>query len=502
LKLNKVSLKWQLFSVIIAFGLSIIIVFCIFQIFLLDKVYRRTKIKQTKELMNELYTIIDQADVAELKNNDSSLSKEITSLVKNLEADVFVIKKEQIPPSNPQDVPNVEYLCIFPSSDMVDFNKKININLSDTFNQIDKVAKPMFVVSNDEEHEFFHQQISDSEKIIKNNDIIYCERVELSDKSDSYMIILYSRITPVDPAINTLKTQLLYITIIVLAMSVLVAFFISRKISKPLINMNKEALKLGHGNYDLVFNGTGFSEINDLNETLNYAIKELKKTETLKRELIANVSHDLRTPLTLISGYAEMLRDFPEENTKENLQIIIDETSRLKNLVSDLLILSKITAGTENFNMQSFNLTTCIKEIVDRQQKFIEHLNFKIDFKYDEVVYINGDPSKIAQVIYNFLTNAINYSGDSKIVEVWQVVTDSDVTIKFKDYGIGIKKEDLEYVWKRYYRVDKAHTRSTQGTGLGLSIIKEILDYHHFSYGVSSVENEGSVFWFKAKREK
>lgn len=502
MKLNKISLKWKLFGYILIFGVVVIAVFCIFQILLLDRVYRGTKIKQTKNIMSEVYSLVDQSSPDDLKDSNSSLSKNLVQIVKNKETDVFIIKKEQIPPVSSQDVPTVKYDLIYPSTDITEFSSKVKINLIDTFNQITMVNNPMFVVVDDTNHEYFHQQVSEDEKIVKEEDITYCTRVELKDKSDAYMLIIYSRITPVEPAIATLKTQLLYITLIVIVLSIIIALILSRKISKPLIEMTDEAKKLAEKEYDLTFKGEGFLEISELNDTLNYAVQELKKTETLQHELIANVSHDLRTPLTLIIGYAEMMKDFPNENQAENIQIIIDEANRLKLLVSDLLILSKISSKTENFNMTTYNLTSSILQLVNRQQKLVEQLNFKINFVYDEEIFIEADSSKIEQVMYNFITNAINYSKNSKTIDIIQELNNDEVTIKVVDYGIGIKEDDLKYIWERYYRVDKGHTRSTGGSGLGLSIIKEILDYHHFTYGVESKPNEGSTFWFKAPIKK
>ena len=271
---------------------------------------------------------------------------------------------------------------------------------------------------------------------------------------------------------------------------------ISKAISKPISNMNESAKKLATGNYDVTFKGEGFLEIAELNDTLNYAVEELKKTETLQRELLANVSHDLKTPLTLISGYAEMIRDIPSENNPENIQIIIDEANRLGVLVNDLLSLSKISSRTEPLNLSVYDINNNLINIVERFNKLLESKGFVVNYLDKGPIYVNDDNRKIEQVIYNLINNAVNYSGDSRKIEVESKITDQKVRISVKDYGIGIKKDELEYIWDRYYRVDKGHQRSVQGSGLGLSIIKGILEYHGFEYGVESVENVGSTFYF------
>ena len=290
---------------------------------------------------------------------------------------------------------------------------------------------------------------------------------------------------------------MLYITLIVIIISLLVAIWLSKVISQPIIDINTAAKSLPYGEYESKFNGSGYLEVSELNNTLNYAAVELKKTDTLQRELLANVSHDLRTPLTLISGYAEMMRDFPNDDNSENIQIIIDESKRLKELVNDLLELSRISARTEPLKKSEFNLTTVINNIVTRHQKLTEPQKFNIIFNYDKEVIVEADETKIEQVIYNFISNAINYSGESKDIKVIQEVVNDIAVIKVIDYGIGIKQEELEYVWQRYYRVDKGHQRSIQGSGLGLSIIQGILEYHGFKYGVVSELNKGSTFWFE-----
>ena len=155
--------------------------------------------------------------------------------------------------------------------------------------------------------------------------------------------------------------------------------------------------------------GKGYLEIEELSNTLNYAAKELSKVESLRRELIANMSHDLRTPLTMISGYGEVMRDIPGENTAENVQIIIDETKRLTNLVNDMLDLSKLQAGAQEINSSSFNITEEIEHIIARYDKLLTNKDFTIQFQYDKPVFVKADIIKINQVIYNLINNAINY---------------------------------------------------------------------------------------------
>ncbi len=326
--------------------------------------------------------------------------------------------------------------------------------------------------------------------------VIYTKVLQ-NPNGSAKVIMINAMISPVDATIYTLRTQLIYVTVIMLILAFLLAWFISKKICKPIIKINISAKELAKGNYGSFFEGGSYKEISELAQTLNYANQELSKTEHFRQELLANVSHDLRTPLTLITGYAEIMRDLPGENTPENTQIIIDEGHRLTELVNDMLDLSKLQAGTHVIQLTPFNLTQSIEDILKRYTRLREQEGYIFNFLYEEEVWINADHLKLSQVLYNLINNAINYTGEDKRVTVKQLVRDSIVRIEIIDTGLGIAKENLPYIWDRYYKVDKTHKRASVGTGLGLSIVRSILQAHDVLYGVHSIEGEGSTFWFE-----
>ena len=317
-----------------------------------------------------------------------------------------------------------------------------------------------------------------------------------STSSGERLVIVESEITPVSSVVDTLRYQLIIMTAVLAALSIIVAIFVANMISKPISDANKKAKALADRRYDLRFTGGRYREIEELNNTLNYAAVELQKVDNLQKELIANISHDLRTPLTMITGYAEIMRDLPGEANPENIQIIIDEATRLNNLVSDLLDISRLQSGTADIKRSPFSLTDCILSIFSRYTKLIESDGLNIVFEHDEEVFVNGDELRMTQVIYNLINNAINYIGDDKTVIVRQTVKDNTVRIDVIDHGEGIPREKLDYIWDRYYRVDKEHKRAVIGTGLGLSIVKNILIAHDADFGVASKIGEGSDFYF------
>ena len=318
----------------------------------------------------------------------------------------------------------------------------------------------------------------------------------VSSSAGEKLVIVESEITPVSSVVDTLRYQLIIMTVVLSVLSIIVAVLIANMISKPISRANEKAKALARREYDVTFSGGRYREIKELNSTLNYAASELKKVDNLQKELIANISHDLRTPLTNISGYAEIMRDLPGEVTPENIQIIIDEANRLNNLVSDLLDISRLQSGTADIKRIPFSLTACICNIFARYTKLIENDGLKLFFEHDREVFVTGDELRMTQVIYNLINNAVNYIGEDKTVLVRQTVSDGRVKIEVIDHGEGIPQEKLEYIWDRYYRVDKEHRRAVIGTGLGLSIVKNILIAHDADFGVASKLGEGSDFYF------
>ena len=316
-----------------------------------------------------------------------------------------------------------------------------------------------------------------------------------------YLVILSARLTPVNATVQMIRQELIFVSIVMIVLALILAMVISRYISKPLSQMSESAKELAKGNYDVEFHDQSSLEISELGSTLNYTTKQLKKTEQLQHELIANVSHDLRTPLTMIRAYAEMMRDIPGETTPENVQVIIDEADHLTGMVNDLLDISKLQAGVTQLNKTEFNLTAHLKEVVQRIDRMVSANEFAIELVYDQEVLIEADEFKMDQVVYNLINNAVNYSGDSRRVLVRQECIDDTVKVSVQDFGPGIAKEDLPLVWERYYKVDKEHKRSANGSGLGLAIVRKILELHGASYGVDSTLGQGSTFWFCCRRK-
>lgn len=354
------------------------------------------------------------------------------------------------------------------------------------------------------------KKISDSinKKIMYTLDIdrlktqIYVYGKVIPDTEYCYIILM--PIDPIDATSSVITSQLIYITVISLVISTVIALFMSKKISRPIKEMNEAAKKLGKGDYNVVFEKCGYEELDELADTLNTATSSLKRTDVIRRELLANVSHDLRTPLTMIKAYSEMIRDLSGENKQKresHLKVIIDETDRLTRLVNDMMDLSKIESGIITINKEKFDFSNTAKSLIDTIKLSNIDSEHIIEYSIPNDLYVYADRTKIEQVIYNLVINAIKHSGQGKRkIEIIVTPTQKRVKIQVKDDGVGISDEDLKHIWDRYYKASESFTRNIQGSGLGLSIVKNILIKHSSDFGVDSQLGEGTTFWFDLER--
>ena len=330
----------------------------------------------------------------------------------------------------------------------------------------------------------------------KRQSLLCARRVSTGAGATAYLL-LNATITPLDSTVSTLRSQLLLITAAVLLGALVLAVFIAKRVTRPIVETNAAAKALARGQYQPPNHGGSYREMAELNGTLAMAAEELSQVERLQHELIANISHDLRTPLTMIGGYAEVMRDIPGEATPENLQIIIDESSRLTSLVTEVMDFSRLQTGGIVMESSPFPLTESVTGIVGRVNKLTEKDAFSIVFEPQEQIVALGDETRIGQVVYNLLGNALTYTGADKRVIISQERIGEHVRIAIRDSGKGISAEELPLIWNRYYRTKETHRRAIIGSGLGLSIVRSILELHGANFGVESHEDEGTCFWFE-----
>lgn len=345
-----------------------------------------------------------------------------------------------------------------------------------------------------------------SEEILKSyrfvNDDKHISALMYGVKVGNSDVFIYSNLEDISDFTLLIKRQLMYVCVVGIFIAIIMSIFLSNKITEPITRITKKAKKMGTGDTDVSFEESGIKEIDELSETLTQAQEEMVKTDELRRDLMANVSHDLKTPLTMIKAYAEMIRDISykdPEKMNEHLRIIVDETDRLTVLVNDILDLSRMQSNADTLSIEKFDLAEDIKTIVNRYQIIKETEKYIINVEMPDSIMIKADKKKLNQVIYNLINNAINYTGDDKTVTVRVTKHKKYYLVEIIDTGKGIKESEIPYIWNKYYKNDKNHQRNVVSTGLGLSIVKEILELHGYEYGVKSVLKKGSTFYFKIK---
>ncbi len=318
---------------------------------------------------------------------------------------------------------------------------------------------------------------------------------------DGKYIAVISTINPISSTVRVMTIQLVYITIFSLIFAVVVAIILSKKLSKPIYDINEKAKELEKGNFDINFKQGYYTEIDELSSTLNNASEKLKITNRLRKEVIANVSHDLKTPLATIKGYSEMLQDISggvKEKRDVQLKKISKEVDNLNLLISDMLNLSKLETVDNGLELKEINLIDIVYDVIARFDHICEKTNVKIEFKKDiENITIKADKIKLSQVIYNLIANAISFVGEDKTVYVIVKKTNDKIKVEVKDNGKGISEENQKYIFERYYKTNDKFRKLGISTGLGLSIVKNLLEKHNFKYGIISKENCGTIFWFE-----
>ncbi|MEG0612954.1 MAG: HAMP domain-containing sensor histidine kinase, partial [Clostridium sp.] len=282
-----------------------------------------------------------------------------------------------------------------------------------------------------------------------------------------------------------------------LIFSILIGLFLGKRFTTPILKLKKAALEISNENFNVDLDVTTRDEIQDLSQSLKTMSEELNHKNTLQKEFIANVSHDFKTPLAIIRGYSEAIKDglVTDNDVKAYSNDIITEVDRLNTLVLGILEVSKYREGKKILDLQTIPLEEYLNDIWNRF--ILGHKNILEDFQLiidDSINYlmVTFDPEEISRVLYNFLTNAISHSTNNTDIILKATSTDSSIKVSVIDHGEGISKEHLSNIWTRYYK-----GKDSGGMGLGLPICSEILKAHSFNYGAESIIGKGSEFYFE-----
>lgn len=348
-----------------------------------------------------------------------------------------------------------------------------------------------------------------------------------SIEKNGFPVKIIFAITPLNEVSDTIETMsgfYLYFYLIAIVIILLLSSIYSRMVSKPLKKLNKTAEKMATLDFTEKCDITSKDEIGSLAETLNFLsenleaalnslkksneqlkmdIKKEKKIEKMRREFVASVSHELKTPITLIEGYAEGFKDGIFDDTEKDyyIDVIIDESKKMGNLVSDMLQLSKYETGNMNLEEYEFDIIALLNAIIKKMNTTqVADKNLKIisGFHEDEQFFVKGDIQRIEQVVNNFVTNAIRHTNEGGNIFINRIIIDDDVFIEVENEGSVIPEDEKDKIWNKFYRIDKSGNKNFGGTGLGLAIVKNILELHNSVYGVENTE-KGVKFYFSLK---
>ena len=381
----------------------------------------------------------------------------------------------------------------------------------------EKTGKTLYttVDSEEKEQDIFSYLIDENIfELLDDNGGEYTYRVENASENSEWVVhamvianiegsrqvmIFCKSLISVDHLLVMFGRRVIYAFIVILLIASVLSYMITRVITKPIHRLTEKAGKLAEGDYDVTFSDEGCYEVRKLSDTLGLAAKEFNETEQMRKEFIANISHDMRTPLTVIKMYTEMIQTMSGDNPQKravHLERIQSEVDKMSTLITDFMDLAKLQSGVLQVEKKRFNLSVLIQDVVATFEMRHQQDDFIIEANVAERAFVCADQKMIYRVIENFMTNAEKFSVNEKKIELMLTSEKNIVRLEVKDYGPGIEKEHLAYIWDRYYKVDPYGNNKT-GTGLGLNIASQILKIHDAKYGVESEVGQGSTFWFE-----
>ena len=313
-----------------------------------------------------------------------------------------------------------------------------------------------------------------------------------------YTVLVTTSLVHVAEAGNVLSTVLPMTAALIFIMALSAAWLFSAWFTKPLRQLSSAARQMALGNYAVQVDSSRRDELGDLAQDFNHMASEVQHAAQMQRDLLANVSHDLRTPLTLIKGYAETVRDLTGDDKAhrdEQMNIIVDEADRLTALVSSVMELSKVTSGTYKCERVHFDMGQLCDEVSERYDAVCAQNGWQLQLELpEEELPVYADPDMMQRALHNLLGNAMHHIGKDGIFILRAFRCTEGVRVEVEDHGPGIAAADLPYIFDRYYR--SRSDAGKQGTGLGLSITKAIFQQHSFRFGVQSTVGKGTTFWF------
>ena len=342
--------------------------------------------------------------------------------------------------------------------------------------------------------------------------------------AEGQVFIIRTPVESIKESVSIANRFLAYVGILAIIISACIIWLVSKKVTEPILELANISERMSKLDFSVKYETHGENEvallgnnINKLSETLEKTISELKtannelksdiekkeQIDEMRKEFLANVSHELKTPIALVQGYAEGLKECVNEDAESKdfyCDVIMDEARKMNGMVRNLLTLNQLEFGNEIVSMERFDITALIRGVIQSLDILIKQKEVIIHFDISKEVYVWADEFKVEEVIRNYLSNALNHVKNEKVIEVKMVSKGSLVRISVFNTGDPIPKEALDKVWVKFYKVDKARTREYGGNGIGLSIVKAIMESFNQQYGVLNYEN-GVEFWFELEQK-
>ncbi len=369
------------------------------------------------------------------------------------------------------------------------------------------------------------QRTSNYEMYKVHNDRTELNYVELvGGINGDYWIYLRTNYQAIEESASISNSFLLWVGILAIFICVIIMVFISGQYTKPIVRLTKIARRMEELDFDVKYVGDNKDEVgilghsmNSLSDKLEHTMSDLKtannelkhdlkkrsEQEEMRKEFLANVSHELKTPIALIQGYAEGLLDNVNDDSESRefyCEVIIDEAEKMNNMVKKLLSLNQLEFGNEKVQLECFCINDIIDSVLSSQDIKFKQNGINVMFEPEEKFYVWADEYMTEEVVTNYVSNAINHADDEKAIEIKLTDCDGRIRVSVFNTGKKIPDEDIDKIWTKFYKVDKARTREYGGNGIGLSIVKAIVDAHNQQCGVINYDN-GVEFWFELDKK-
>ena len=375
---------------------------------------------------------------------------------------------------------------------------------------------------------------SETEVLKENDNYVIQKTQDFKDKVDyleiwgafntGYYFMMRIPMESIRDSVRTSNEFLGYFIVIGLAVSMILISWMSRKITTPLQELTELSKRMADLDFDAKYHSQAGNEIDELGENFNRMSEQLEKTiselksannqllkdienkekiDQMRQEFLNNVSHELKTPIALVQGYAEGLKENISDDPESRefyCDVIMDEAAKMNKLVKNLLTLNQLESGRDEVSMERFDIVSLIRGVLQSMDIMIQQKEAKVSFEASEPVYVWADEFKIEEVVTNYTSNALNHLNGEKEIEIRVIPEDDRVRVTVFNTGTPIPEEDVPKLWNKFYKVDKARTREYGGSGIGLSIVKAIMEGLHQQYGVQNYDN-GVEFWFTLDRK-